>query len=504
MLVKFNSLTLKNFKSHQDLTVNFGERTVITGDNAKGKSSIPEAITWPLYGTNTLGSKMDPKPITYEADETKVSLLLEVDGKDLLLGRVLRNGKVQYIINDVPSKAAEFNAIVEQLFDKDLFMSLFNPNYFFTLHWERQRSMLMQYVSAPARKDVLKQLPEAQSKNLESLLKKHSLDDLEKIHRVNKTEKDKKYIAAGSRTKTLKEQFELMAPTAPLESLKAEHAQLVKQRNEIEKVTDAAGDNNGRINVLQNRIQFLMDEQASMKQEWPKLKGETINDTCPTCKQSLQEESINAVREDKENRIEKFKLIFDKVVSDRKELQSELSSLEYIDVSERIEKVRKLQEQINPIEREIQAYKQLEAMQVQVQQAEKDEKEILKSLNDSIFILDSIKEYRAKEAEVQAEKVQSLFGNLSVKLFETLKNGEIKPTFEVMMDGKEYRKLSLSESIKAGLELRDVLSDQSEIIAPCFVDNAESITRFKEPNGQLIILRVVAGQDLQVEAVDHQ
>ncbi|MDT2239122.1 ATP-binding protein [Paenibacillus larvae] len=38
--VEFKTLFLHNFKSHRDLTVNFGEMTKITGDNAKGKSSV--------------------------------------------------------------------------------------------------------------------------------------------------------------------------------------------------------------------------------------------------------------------------------------------------------------------------------------------------------------------------------------------------------------------------------------------------------------------------------
>jgi len=80
--------------------------------------------------------------------------------------------------------------------------------------------------------------------------------------------------------------------------------------------------------------------------------------------------------------------------------------------------------------------------------------------------------------------------------------GDNKPTFIVQMDGKDYMKLSFSEQTRAGLEVRDVLSEQSDLIAPCFVDNAETITKFKEPNGQLIISRVVAGQDLTIESED--
>ncbi|MDT2237466.1 hypothetical protein P7H19_15965 [Paenibacillus larvae] len=38
MEIKFKTLTLHNFKSHRDLTVEFGDLTKITGENTKGKS----------------------------------------------------------------------------------------------------------------------------------------------------------------------------------------------------------------------------------------------------------------------------------------------------------------------------------------------------------------------------------------------------------------------------------------------------------------------------------
>ncbi|MBS4188672.1 AAA family ATPase [Bacillus sp. FJAT-49705] len=503
MLVKFISLNLINFKSHRDLTVNFGERTEITGDNTKGKSTILDAIPWTVYGTDALNSKLDPTPVTYEAEETMVSLLLDVDGKQVLLGRELKKGKTKYIINEVPSKAGEFNEIVDQLFDKELFFSLFNPNYFFTLHWEKQRAMLLNYVTAPVNKEVLKHMPDGQALELQNLLKKHCLSDIEKIHKESKTKLDKQHIAAQSRTKTLKEQLEDLKPSVALDSLKVELAQLVKERNEIENVTDSAGDNNGRINRLQSKINSLLSEREQMKVDFQKLKAEEIQDTCRVCKQPLKDESLEAAEADKQKRIQEFKARYDQIVIQRKDLETELAGLDYIDVSEQLEKVREIQEKINPIEREISNHKQFERLQEQVNQAIADEKETLDSLNFSIFILDSIKAFKAKEAELQGEKVQALFDSLSIKLFETLKNGEIKPTFEIMMDGKEYKKLSLSEGIRAGLELREVLSKQSEIIAPVFVDNAESITKFKEPSGQLILSRVVAGQELKIEGVER-
>jgi DNA repair exonuclease SbcCD ATPase subunit len=500
MQVNFISLKLQNFKNHQDLTVNFGEMTEITGDNGKGKSSTFEAVTWLLYSNDTSGSKMDPTPITYVADETLVQLLLEIDGKQVLLGRGLKKGKAEFYINDVPQKATAFNELVEQLFDKDLFFSLFNPNYFFTLKWDKQRSMLLQYVTAPANKEVLKHLPEIQADKLGTVLKKHSLDDIEKIHKDNKNKKDKEYIAAQSKTKTLKGLLEDKTPSVPIDIVKVELSQLKKQRDEIEKVTDSAGNVNGRINVLNNNIQAFAKERDQIRVEHDKLKESEIDGHCEACNQPFREESLQFAQKNKEQLLEQFKGKFNKVVAKRKQLEEELSTLEYVDVSEQLEIVRGIQAQINQLETELTKHKEFERFQEQVNEAIKNENSTLETLNDSIFVLDCVKAFRAKEAELQAEKVQALFTTLSIRLFKQNKgDGEFKPDFEVQMDGKDYSKLSLSEGIRAGLELREVLSKQSNIIVPCFIDNAESITSFKQPTGQLITSRVVAGQVLKIE-----
>ncbi|MFH0067523.1 AAA family ATPase [Peribacillus sp. NPDC056705] len=504
MRVIFKTLTLVNFKSLRDITVNFGERTDITGDNAIGKTSITEAIPWLLYGMDALGSKLDPTPITYEAEETKVSLLLEVDGKELMLGRSLKKNKTSYYVNDVPSKAGEFNEVVARLFDKDLFLSLYNPNYFPSMHWEKQRSMLLQYVTSPVNKEILKHMPDEQRKSLSALLKKHSLEDIKKIHAENKTNLDKKYIAAQSKTKTLKEQLDYISPTVALDSLKVEESQLLKQIKEIEKVTDSAGDINRRINTLNTRISSMLAERDQMKDDFQRLKDEEIQGSCRVCKQPLIEESLQSAELEKQERIKKFKENYNVHVKLRKELEEELAELEYIDVSEQLEKVRELEQEREPLLQEIRNHGQYEQLLSQVNLAQATENETLKSLNESIFILDCVKAFKAKEAELQAEKVQALFKTLSVRLFEEQKNGEMKNTFEIEMDKKPYRKLSLSEGIRAGLELRDVLSQQSELITPVFVDNAESITSFKQPSGQLIVSRVVAGQVLKIEGVEAE
>jgi DNA repair exonuclease SbcCD ATPase subunit len=499
--IRFQKLTLKNYKSHRDLEVSFGDVTKISGDNAKGKSSIPEAVSWTLYGTDALGSKIDPTPIGYDFDEVRAELLLQVDEKSVLLGRGIRSGKAVYWINEVPSKATEFDQLVQSLFDKDLFLSLFNPGYFPSMHWEKQREMLLRYVSPPANKEVFAQLPAAQADKLSELLKKHSLSDLEKIHRENKTKQDKQYIASQSRTKTLLEQLDsLPATDVDIEVAKTKIAELDGKIQEIRNKLAIADQNNQKISALKAQIESLQRRIEASKEKWPALKNEEINGVCRTCKRPLDDESIKAAKADKELRMEQYRAAHKALLDERDALKSELSQLERVETSELYDEKDRLELAKQPLLEALSTYARREQLEQQIEQAKADEAATLASRNESVFILDAIKAFEAKSAELQAAKVQDLFTTLSIRLFKQNKgDGEIKPDFEIEMDGKPYRKLSLSESIRAGLELRDVLSQQSEIVAPCFVDNAESITRFTQPAGQLIVCRVVAGQELKID-----
>ncbi|AXF39738.1 DNA repair protein [Paenibacillus phage Lucielle] len=507
MEIKFKTLTLHNFKSHRDLTVEFGDLTKITGENTKGKSSILEAIPWLLYSVDVLGSKSDPTPINYEYDHTLVKLHFAMDGKDVLLSRGIEKGKATYYINDVPSKAKEYEELVKSLFDKDLFLSLYNPSYYFTLKWNEQRELLLRYVSAPANKEVFAQLPKQQAEKLGELVKKHSLADLEKIHRDNKNKKDKAYIAAQSKTKTLQEQsyeeFNRLDHSIDIQAAKEEMAKLTEQIEQIERVTKSADENNRIYNEIESNIDSLIKRRDKMQKQAEKLKDEKIEDICRVCKQPLNNEARQAAEAEKQQRVDQFKEEYAAVVEKRQKLEQDLKKYAYIGLSVQLDQLREFERERMKLWEHIQGSQKYAQLEQQLAKAKEDEADTLASLNESIFIIDAIKDFAAKEAEMMADKVQALFTTLSLRLFKTNKtDGEIKPDFEIEMDGKPYRKLSLSESIRAGLELRDVLSQQSGIIAPCMVDNAESITRFKQPNGQLIVSRVVPGQELTIETED--
>ncbi|WP_096761283.1 ATPase, partial [Paenibacillus larvae] len=325
--------------------------------------------------------------------------------------------------------------------------------------------------------------------------------DLEKIHRDNKNKKDKAYIAAQSRTKTLIEQLQLLPQSPPnLKNIQDDYDRFLAEIKVIDSMLPKADENNGKIIKLESQIEHLKEQRDQIKEQIRELHNEPIDDRCRACGQTLQGEAKAAAEADKQRRVDQLIEEFNNIITKRKELEAHLTQIEHIDVSKQREEVRELEVRLDQLDEVISNHKSREQLQGQIDHAETDEAAILTSLNESIFIIDAIKAFAAKEAEMMADKVQALFTTLSLRLFKTNKtDGEIKPDFEIEMDGKPYRKLSLSESIRAGLELRDVLSQQSGIIAPCMVDNAESITQFKQPNGQLIVSRVVPGQELTIE-----
>ena len=94
----------------------------------------------------------------------------------------------------------------------------------------------------------------------------------------------------------------------------------------------------------------------------------------------------------------------------------------------------------------------------------------------------------------------------ALKLVEPIKeSGEVRDVFKLTYDGRDYVQLSLSERVRCGLEVIELLSKLSGRSYPLFVDNSESLCDLGavQPVGQLILTRVVSGQTLQVQAVDN-
>ena len=107
-------------------------------------------------------------------------------------------------------------------------------------------------------------------------------------------------------------------------------------------------------------------------------------------------------------------------------------------------------------------------------------------------------------------RAELTFANLKmnrteVVLSEVVKStGELRDCFRFSYDGRDYKCLSLSEKIKAGLEVSELIKRLSGRNYPVFVDNTESLCVIDniKPCGQLIFSRVTKGENLKVTYKD--
>lgn len=525
--INFNQLTMQGFKNHDSLTVLFSDVTEIEGRNGEGKSSVGDAVTWLLYGVDMNGNKLEPTPIGTNED-TKVELLLTVDDKKILLCRSLeknRNDKLtaKFYVNEVPEKATKFDEVVSALFDKHLFLSLFNPSYFFTQHWEEQRAQFLRYVSEPSNIEVLETMNEVDRNLLADQLKKQNLDATEKVYRDTFNKADRELIAAQERVKTLQEQAQTQTASGLSETDKNYlHEQIARieeelkekqaQNNEIKlKMNALHGARQEKMKAirkaeqerteLQNKMNNAKERFYIEKDRYLAIKEEVIADSCPTCGQSLDEEMIEKSNQAKIKRLEEqeikvrdlfalhqtFKSQLDELPA-IPELGEETETFELIDTSELQRKLYQLKSSLDTEER---FEKQKANSLLAIDEAKTKVDEVKKRRNHAQAVIDAVKEFRSKRSELMVKKIKGMFTNISIILTHTQKNGEEKNTFDIAMNGKPYAKLSTAEKIRCGLELISAISQQADIAAPTFVDNAESVVgTFRKTLGQFIIARV--------------
>ena len=108
-------------------------------------------------------------------------------------------------------------------------------------------------------------------------------------------------------------------------------------------------------------------------------------------------------------------------------------------------------------------------------------------------------QYMARRVELMLDGLK--MSNTEIVLTEIVKTtGELKDCFRFSYDGRDYKCLSLSEKVRAGLDVSLLIQKLSGREYPIFVDNCESVCSFGDvqPGGQVITSRVIRNQELQV------
>lgn len=166
--IKIKRLSLENFKCHERLTLDFmGGNASIYGDNASGKTSIYDALTWLLFGKDSAGNgekNIEIKPLNSLGEVkdhlavTAVEAVLLVNGEEITLRRTLKEvwttkrgattetydgNTSDYYIDGVPCKKNAFTARVDELVGEETFRLLTSVSHFANaISWQERRKVL--------------------------------------------------------------------------------------------------------------------------------------------------------------------------------------------------------------------------------------------------------------------------------------------------------------------------------------------------------------------------
>ena len=166
--IKIKRLSLENFKCHKNLTLTFdGGNASIYGDNATGKTSVYDALTWLLFGKDSTGNgekNIEIKPLDTAGEVkdhlavTAVEALLLVNGEEVTLRRTYKEvwstkrgsstatydgNTSEYYVDGVPCKRNAYQEKVNELVSEDTFRMLTSVSYFASqISWQERRAAL--------------------------------------------------------------------------------------------------------------------------------------------------------------------------------------------------------------------------------------------------------------------------------------------------------------------------------------------------------------------------
>lgn len=113
--------------------------------------------------------------------------------------------------------------------------------------------------------------------------------------------------------------------------------------------------------------------------------------------------------------------------------------------------------------------------------------------------------YISKRAELTFSQLK--MNLVQISLYDVVKTtGEIKDVFKFTYRGRRYDRLSLSEKIRAGMEVSELIKRLTGRNYPVFLDNMESVDDLANvrPTGQILMAKCVHGAPLAVRPMEQR
>ena len=593
---QITSLMLSGFKSYEEPTeLVFGNPTVITGGNGRGKSSIADAIAFAVTGCPFFGERgIDRLHNENNPDVAIRMCFVDETGTLHELNRTRRKNRMTITYDGYEIRQLD---LADLFGERDVFLSIFNPLYFIEELGEDGKKLLERYLPTIPHETVLSQLSEPVREHLknETILSpegslKRCREEIRGLEERITYLRGQKDLAAsqGESHEQAEQELTLQADTLREEIAELEQRQFSgmdvsdMQERLVElsgRYEEAARDERTDTSKLREQIQTLREKIARREGEQYQSKftealaeaSARVKDLgvryqresaaykvfhagmeCPACHRSVTEQSLPEVQAalkkvlselyaaGSEQRAQLIELQeMDKKAADtfarfkeddlgkwaaeaaemeqrcaslaeqasaeteclRAEIQTLTADLEYGNLSQsEYDHLGTCREELRQSEAKIAALQDMTAAQLpdfdrEIAQANANIAEIKRKMADVIA-------YISKRAELTFSQLK--MNRVEISLYDVVKStGEVKDTFKFQYGGRRYDRLSLSEKIRAGMEVSELMKRLTGRNYPVFVDNMESVDDLANvrPTGQIIMAKCVSGAALQVKPI---
>lgn len=140
--IEITKVSIEGFKGYKErVEFLFSPLTSIYAGNGKGKTSIGEAIVWAFLGSNLWGNdKFDAKLLNHSSKYMSVTVDFNEGDQKHSITRSKGNGPATIILDNRTKKQHEISAMIGS---KDIFLSIFNPEYFLKKSSKEGRDILI-------------------------------------------------------------------------------------------------------------------------------------------------------------------------------------------------------------------------------------------------------------------------------------------------------------------------------------------------------------------------
>lgn len=230
--VEVREIRLTDFKGQQEKKIEFGHRTVVSGKNGCGKTTLADAFMWVFCDKDySLKSNPDIRPDDGRECLPRVDSELVIDGKPISVAKFQKRteskpkdgkpGKValsnKYEINGVPKAERDFKAdLKERGFDFDNFLMLSHMEIFTDLKDADARKILFSMSDGAGKSDleIAKTVPDCAE--LVPLLETYKVDEIKAMNSATLKKAEEQLKAIPNQIIGM-EQSKVDADTAELE-----------------------------------------------------------------------------------------------------------------------------------------------------------------------------------------------------------------------------------------------------------------------------------------------